>query len=51
MPHISPFKHHSFPRDIILCAVRWYLRYPLSYQDVVYLLAERGVTADRLVPS
>ncbi|TDL79599.1 IS6 family transposase, partial [Meridianimarinicoccus aquatilis] len=35
MPRKSPFKHHRFPRDFILCAVRWYLRYPLSYQDVV----------------
>jgi IS6 family transposase len=43
----SPFKHHRFPREIILCAVRWYLRYPLSYQDVVDLLAERGITIDR----
>jgi len=30
MPRQSPFKHHRFPRDMILCAVRWYLRYPLS---------------------
>ena len=43
----SPFKHPRFPRDIILCAVRWYLRYPLSYQDVVDLLAEREITVDR----
>ncbi|WP_108861932.1 IS6 family transposase [Ruegeria sp. Alg231-54] len=43
----SPFKHHRFPRDVILCAVRWYLRYPLSYQDVVDLLAERGIDIDR----
>ncbi|MEP4708913.1 MAG: IS6 family transposase [Pseudophaeobacter sp.] len=41
------FKHHRFPRDIILCAVRWYLRYPLSYQDVVDLRAERSITVDR----
>ncbi len=47
MPRPSPFKHHRFPRDIILCAVRWYLRYPLSYRDVVDLLAERGITVDR----
>lgn len=43
----SPFKHHRFPHEIILCAVRWYLRFPLSYQDVVDLLAERGITVDR----
>ena len=47
MPRRSSFKHHRFPQDIILCAVRWYLRYPLSYQDVVDLLAERGITIDR----
>lgn len=47
MPRKSPFKHHRFPRDIILCAVRWYLRYPLSYQDVVGLLAERGINVYR----
>lgn len=47
MPCKSPFKHHRFPPDIILCAVRWYLRYPLSYQDVVDLLAEREIAVDR----
>ena len=47
MPRKSPFKHHRFPREIILRAVRWYLRYPLSYQDVVDLLAERGINVDR----
>jgi transposase, IS6 family len=47
MSRRSPFKHHRFPREIILCAVRWYLRYPLSYQDVVDLLAERGIAVDR----
>ncbi|SMY09780.1 IS6 family transposase [Flavimaricola marinus] len=47
MPGKSLFKHHRFPRDIILCAVRWYLRYPLSFQDVVELPAERDVTFDR----
>ncbi len=43
----SPFKHHRFPNDIIRCTVRWYLRYPLSNQDVVDLPAERGFTVDR----
>ncbi|MFK7942019.1 MAG: IS6 family transposase [Paracoccaceae bacterium] len=37
---------YRFPCEIILCAVRWYLRYPLSYQDVVDLLAERGISGD-----
>ncbi len=47
MSRKSPFKHLRFPQEIILCAVRWYLRYPLSYQDVVDLLAEPGITVDR----
>jgi IS6 family transposase len=31
---------------LILCAVRWYLRYSLSLRDVEELLEERGVEAD-----
>ena len=29
-----------------MLAVRWYLRYSLSYRDVEELLAERGITVD-----
>lgn len=47
MPRKTPFKHHRFPAVVILCAVRIYLRYPLSYQDAADLLAERGVHVDR----
>ena len=42
----DPFRGHRFPRDVILLAVRWYCRYPLSYRDVRDLLAERGVEVD-----
>lgn len=42
----SPFNHYRFPHDIILRAVRWYLRFPLSYQDVVDLLEEPGIVVD-----
>jgi len=45
----QPFKRHRFPSLIILCAVRMYLRYPLSYQDVADLLGERGVDVDRSI--
>ena len=31
---------------LILCAVRWYLRYSLSLRDVEELLEERGLEAD-----
>jgi transposase, IS6 family len=40
------FKWHRFEADIILCAVRWYLRYALSYRDVEELMWERGVWVD-----
>ena len=40
------FKWRHFQADIILCAVRWYLRYALSYRDVEELLEERGVRVD-----
>ena len=40
------FKHHRFPSDVILMAVRWYCRFPLSYRDVRDLLAERGIVID-----
>jgi IS6 family transposase len=42
----SPFKWRHFQADIILCAMRWYLRYALSYHDVEELLEERGVRVD-----
>jgi transposase, IS6 family len=40
------FKWRHFQADIILCAVRWYLRYALSYRDVEELMRERGVWVD-----
>ena len=46
MPRRDPFKGYRFPEHVILLAVRWYCRYPLSYRDVRDLLAERGVTVD-----
>lgn len=42
------FAGFRFPREVITVAVRWYLRYGLSYPDVEELLAERGVTVDRV---
>jgi transposase-like protein len=34
------------PPDVIVLAVRWYLRFGLSYRDVEELLAERGIEVD-----
>jgi IS6 family transposase len=33
---------------VIVLAVRWYLRFGLSYRDVEKLLAERGVEVDHV---
>jgi transposase-like protein len=33
---------------VIILAVRWYLRYGLSYRDVEELLAERGIVVDHV---
>jgi transposase-like protein len=40
------FKWRQTESDLILCAVRWYLRYSLSLRDVEELLTERGLAAD-----
>jgi transposase-like protein len=37
-----------FPPEVITVAVRWYLRYGLSYRDVQELLAERAVEVDHV---
>ena len=42
MDNIS-FARHRFPPDIICHAVWLYARFTLSYRDVEYLLAERGL--------
>jgi transposase, IS6 family len=47
-PPRSGFAGFRFPPDVIMVAVRWYLRYGLSYRDVEELLTERGVTVDHV---
>jgi IS6 family transposase len=44
----SAFAGYRFPREVIAVAVRWYLRYGLSYRDVEELLAERGIRVDHV---
>ncbi len=44
----SAFASFRFPSDIIVVAVRWYLRFGLSYRDVEELLTERGVQVDHV---
>ena len=45
-PRPALFKWRHFEPEIIVCAVRWYLRFSLSYRDVEELLLERGLPAD-----
>ena len=44
-PSVAPsaFAGFRFPPEVITLAVRWYLRFGLSYRDVDELLAERGI--------
>ena len=44
----SDFAGFRFPPDVIVLAVRWYLRFGLSYRDVEELLAERGIEVDHV---
>src|SRR5829696_3667941 len=44
----SAFAGFRFPPEVITVAVRWYLRYSLSYRDLEELLAERGVEVDHV---
>jgi IS6 family transposase len=47
-PAFPSFVGFRFPPDVVLLAVRWYLRYGLSYRDVEELLAERGIDVDHV---
>jgi transposase, IS6 family len=44
----SAFAGFCFPPDVIVLAVRWYLRFGLFYRDVEELLAERGIEVDHV---
>ena len=40
----NPFKWRHFAPEIILLCIRWYLRYALSYRDLVEMMSERGLS-------
>ena len=42
----ADFKGRHFGATLILQAVSWYLRYPLSYRDIEELFLERGLEVD-----
>jgi IS6 family transposase len=44
----SAFAGFRFPPEVILLAVRWYLRFGLSYRDLEELLSERGIEVDHV---
>jgi transposase-like protein len=48
LPPKSAFVGFRFPAEVIVVAVRWYLRYGLSYRDVEELLVERGIEVDHV---
>jgi transposase-like protein len=48
VPARSAFAGFRFPPEVIVLAVRWYLRFGLSYRDVEELLAERGIEVDHV---
>src|SRR3546814_2794953 len=43
---MTDFKWRHFQGDVILWAVRWYCRYPISYRDLEEMLAARGISVD-----
>ena len=44
------FSGRHYPEHLILQAIRWYLRYSLSYRDLEEILEERGVEIDHTTP-
>src|SRR3954471_8698759 len=47
-PASGAFAGYRFPPEVILLAVRWYLRHGLSYRDLEELMAERGIEVDHV---
>jgi transposase-like protein len=38
------FKGRHFDREVIILCIRWYLRFKLSFRDLVEMMAERGIS-------
>src|SRR4051794_3741019 len=45
----ADFKGRHYEATLILQAVSWYLRYPLSYRDIKELFLERGLAVDHAI--
>jgi hypothetical protein len=48
VPELSAFGGFRFPPEVIVLAVRWYLRFGQSYRDLEELLAERSIDVDHV---
>jgi len=46
MSKSNPFKWRHYEANIILCCVRWYCSYPLSYRQVAEIVNERGMAVN-----
>jgi hypothetical protein len=45
LPNVDDlFEGRHFDREIIVLCVRWYLRFKLSFRDLVEMMAERGLS-------
>jgi hypothetical protein len=44
------FAGRHFDREVIILCVRWYLRYKLSFRDLVEMMAERGLHLAAVYP-
>ena len=42
----TDFQGRHYEAALIIQAVSWYLRYPLSYRDIEEMLLERGLEVD-----
>jgi transposase-like protein len=40
----SAFKWKNYQPEMIMLAVRWYLRYNLSFYDLIEIMEERGLS-------
>jgi len=46
MIDLISFKGAQYPKPVILYAVDFYVRFPVSYRDLEEIMAERGVDLD-----
>lgn len=41
------FKGRHFTSEVILCAMQWYLAFPISYRDLASVPLDRGIAVDQ----